>query len=89
MKCPFYLRKVGGYNYGWKCSAYHNGLFVLYSNGEKIQYFTGSGHGGAEYNKNGRDKYVKEKCLSSCNDCGLYQAQMKNKETEGKGDGSN
>lgn len=73
MKCPFFIRKTGGYYYGWKCELYHNGNFTLHtSNGKTIDYYDEN-----TLDKELRDKFVNEKCKSNCLGCSLYKTHHK------------
>lgn len=71
MRCPNFLRKTGVVTYGFKCSLYHNGLFLLCSDGIRIEYDSLRIFG--KYDKDMQDQFVNTVCKNACESCSLFQ----------------
>jgi hypothetical protein len=73
--CPHFMRKSGGYYYGFKCDLYHNGNFDIYSDGTRIEFDRLYSDG--KYHKEQRDQYVDGLCKGDYQSCSLYKSSNK------------
>jgi hypothetical protein len=63
--CPNFIRKSGGYYYGFRCSVYHDGRYDVYTDGHKLK-FERRDHAD---DKESRDKYVDGICKCDYQKC--------------------
>jgi hypothetical protein len=68
-KCPFLIRKTGGWYYGIKCKAYHKGSCDILLDGENIPMYD------KQSNKESRNAYHKKYCIDNYKECRFYKGE--------------